>query len=183
MECPDTVNIGTTFSYSITIPVDSTFHETVLPPFDNANVEVYMGPSLPFSNSISIVNGKKAETHRRTYKYIHQALFTLASIDAERGNVAEADSLFNISMNFLLSNMKPLWRYSTPSQRELFWKGTLILTLWKVRDSVAESFATTFYKELMNQEGHKRQAFEKTKNIIREKFKDSFDWACFVMVD
>ena len=61
--------------------------------------------------------------------------------------------------------------------------GTLILTLWKVRDPVAESFATTFYKELMNQEGNKRQAFEKTKNIIREKFKDSFDWACFVMVD
>lgn len=70
VECPDTVNIGTTFSYSITIPVDSTFHETVLPPFDNANVEVYMGPSLSFSNSISIVNGKKTETHSRTYKYI-----------------------------------------------------------------------------------------------------------------
>lgn len=70
VECPDTVNIGTTFSYSITIPVDSTFHETVLPPFDNSNVVVYMGPSLSFSNSISIVNGKKTETHSRTYKYI-----------------------------------------------------------------------------------------------------------------
>ena len=70
VECPDTVNIGTNFTYSITIPVDSTFHETVLPPFDNANVEVYMGPSLSFSNSISIVNGKKTETHSRTYKYI-----------------------------------------------------------------------------------------------------------------
>lgn len=66
VECPDTVNIGTTFSYSITIPVDSTFHETILPPFDKANVEVYMGPSLSFSNSISIVNGKKTETHSRT---------------------------------------------------------------------------------------------------------------------
>ena len=42
VECPDTVNIGTNFTYSITIPVDSTFHETVMPPFDNANVEVYM---------------------------------------------------------------------------------------------------------------------------------------------
>ena len=52
VECPDTVNIGKNFTYSITIPVDSTFHETVLPPFDNANVEVYMGPSLSFSNSI-----------------------------------------------------------------------------------------------------------------------------------
>lgn len=61
--------------------------------------------------------------------------------------------------------------------------GTLILTLWKVRDSVAESFATTFYKELMNQKGNKRLAFEETKRIIREKFENPFDWACFVMVD
>ena len=70
VECPDTVNIGTTFSYSITIPVDSTFDEIVLPPFDKANVVAYGGPWLSFSNSISIVNGKKTETHSRTYKYI-----------------------------------------------------------------------------------------------------------------
>ena len=70
VECPDTVNVGTNFTYSITIPVDSTFHETVLPPFDNANVEVYMGPSLSTSTSISIVNGTINKTHSRTYKYI-----------------------------------------------------------------------------------------------------------------
>lgn len=70
VECPDTVNIGTNFTYSITIPVDSTFHETVLPPFDNANVEVCMGPSLTTYTSFSIVNGKVNETHSRTYKYI-----------------------------------------------------------------------------------------------------------------
>lgn len=29
-----------------------------------------MGPSLSFSDNISIVNGKKTETHSRTYKYI-----------------------------------------------------------------------------------------------------------------
>lgn len=61
--------------------------------------------------------------------------------------------------------------------------GTLILTLWKVRDTVAESFATTFYKELMAQGGNKRSAFEITKSLMRKKYKDSFDWACFVMVD
>ena len=70
VECPDTVNIGTNFTYSITIPVDSTFHETVMPPFDNANVEVYMGPSLLTSTSISFVNGTINKTHSRTYKYI-----------------------------------------------------------------------------------------------------------------
>lgn len=69
VECPDTVNTGTNFTYSVTIPVDSTFQEIVLPPFDKANVKVYMGPSLSTSTSISIVNGKKNETHSRTYKY------------------------------------------------------------------------------------------------------------------
>lgn len=61
--------------------------------------------------------------------------------------------------------------------------GTLILTLWKVRDSVAEFFSTTFYKELINQKGNKHSAFESAKNIMRDKYKNAFDWACFVMVD
>lgn len=61
--------------------------------------------------------------------------------------------------------------------------GTLVLALWKVRDNVAEAFTTTFYRELINQGGDKRSAFETTRNIIREKYKDPFDWACFVMID
>lgn len=54
-----------------------------------------------------------------------QALFTLANIEGARGNINEADSLFRMSMNCLLVNMKQLWRYSTPSQREQFWMETL----------------------------------------------------------
>lgn len=61
--------------------------------------------------------------------------------------------------------------------------GTLILTLWKVRDSVAESFTTTFYKELFNHGGDKHLAFESTKSKMRQKYKDSFDWSCFIMID
>ena len=53
------------------------------------------------------------------------ALFTLANIEGARGNINEADSLFRMSMNCLLVNMKQLWRYSTPSQREQFWMETL----------------------------------------------------------
>ena len=54
-----------------------------------------------------------------------QALFALANIEGARGNINEADSLFRMSMNSLLVNMKQLWRYSTPSQREQFWMETL----------------------------------------------------------
>lgn len=61
--------------------------------------------------------------------------------------------------------------------------GTLVLTLWRVRDSVAQTFATTFYKELIAQGGDKRRAFDNTKAILRKKYDSPFDWACFVMVD
>ena len=60
---------------------------------------------------------------------------------------------------------------------------TLVLTLWRVRDSVAQIFATTFYRELMAQGGDKRRAFDNTKAILRKKYDNPFDWACFVMVD
>lgn len=55
----------------------------------------------------------------------YQTLFTLANIEGARGNTNEADSLFRLSMNYLLANMKQLWRYSTPTQREQFWMETL----------------------------------------------------------
>lgn len=61
--------------------------------------------------------------------------------------------------------------------------GTLVMTLWKVRDSVAEFFATTFYQELFTHKGNKRSAFEATKNKVREKYDSPYDWACFIMVD
>ena len=70
VQCPDTVNVGTEFSYYVTIPEDSTFQETVLPPFDKANVIVIKGPALSTFTSISIINGKRNETHSRKYKYI-----------------------------------------------------------------------------------------------------------------
>ena len=64
-----------------------------------------------YMNCMQACRNKYGESSGNYY----QALFTLASINAERGNVAEADSLFNVSMDFLLSNMKTLWKYSTPS--------------------------------------------------------------------
>lgn len=61
--------------------------------------------------------------------------------------------------------------------------GTLVMTLWKVRDSVAEYFATAFYHDLFTYKGNKHAAFESARNKVREKYDDPFDWACFIMVD
>ena len=74
-----------------------------------------------FSEYVETSRNKYGETSG-TYS---QALFTLANIEGARGNINEADSLFRMSMNCLLVNMKQLWRYSTPSQREQFWMETL----------------------------------------------------------
>ena len=74
-----------------------------------------------FSEYVETSRNKYGET---SGTYI-QALFTLANIEGARGNINEADSLFRMSMNCLLVNMKQLWRYSTPSQREQFWMETL----------------------------------------------------------
>ena len=74
-----------------------------------------------FSEYVETSRNKYGETSG-TYS---QALFTLANIEGARGNINEADSLFRMSMNCLLVNMKQLWRYSIPSQREQFWMETL----------------------------------------------------------
>ena len=74
-----------------------------------------------FSEYVETSRNKYGETSG-TYS---QALFALANIEGARGNINEADSLFRMSMNCLLVNMKQLWRYSTPSQREQFWMETL----------------------------------------------------------
>lgn len=63
--------------------------------------------------------------------------------------------------------------------------GTIVMALWNVSDKVATEFMTTFYEKLTSRQckWNKRQAFEKTKSIIREKYPDPFHWAAFVMLD
>lgn len=63
--------------------------------------------------------------------------------------------------------------------------GTMVMALWNVSDKVATEFMTTFYEQLASKQcqWNKRQAFEKTKSMIREKYPDPFHWAAFVMLD
>lgn len=74
-----------------------------------------------YSEYVEACKNKYGDTSGTYY----QMLFTLANIEGARGNTNEADSLFRLSMNYLLANMKQLWRYSTPTQREQFWMETL----------------------------------------------------------
>lgn len=63
--------------------------------------------------------------------------------------------------------------------------GTMVMALWSVSDKVATEFMTTFYEQLASKpcKWNKRQAFEKAKSIVREKYPDPYYWATFVMMD
>ena len=63
--------------------------------------------------------------------------------------------------------------------------GTMVMALWNVSDNVTTEFMTTFYEQLASKQcqWNKRQAFENTKSIIRDKYPDPFHWAAFVMLD
>ena len=74
-----------------------------------------------YSRYVKACKNKYGETSGTYY----QTLFTLANIEGARGNITEADRLFRVSMNYLIGNLKQLWRYATPSQREQFWMETL----------------------------------------------------------
>ena len=63
--------------------------------------------------------------------------------------------------------------------------GTMVLTLWKVRDAVACEFMKTFYSQLASAacRWNKHKAFDRAKAIIRAQYPDPFCWAAFVMLD
>lgn len=62
---------------------------------------------------------------------------------------------------------------------------TIIMSLWYVSDVIGTEFMNIFYENLLDKDNHydKREAFDKAKSAIREKYSEPFYWACFVMLD
>lgn len=63
--------------------------------------------------------------------------------------------------------------------------GTMVMSLWEVNDFVGTEFIVLFYRYLADKENHwnKREAFEKAKAAIREKYPQPYYWAGFIMLD
>ena len=59
---------------------------------------------------------------------------------------------------------------------------TLIMSLWNVSDEATNLMMTTFYQELLKGK-NKREAFLLAQNSCRQKFKEPYYWAAFVMLD
>lgn len=59
---------------------------------------------------------------------------------------------------------------------------TIIMSLWNVNDVSTAHMMTEFYKYLMSGDS-KREAFGKARASVREKYKDPYYWAPFIMLD
>lgn len=59
---------------------------------------------------------------------------------------------------------------------------TIVMSLWKVDDAATKDLMTEFYKNLMGGMS-KREAFVKSQENLRSKYKDPKKWAAFIMVD
>lgn len=61
--------------------------------------------------------------------------------------------------------------------------GTIVMSLWKVSDTVTAEFMEEFYRQLQENGWNKRTAFDKTRAAIRRRYPEPFYWAAFVMLD
>lgn len=63
--------------------------------------------------------------------------------------------------------------------------GTIVMSLWAVKDKATQDFMTAFYEHLLKNgaQSDKRKAFEAAKKVVREKYKEPYYWAAFVMLD
>lgn len=59
---------------------------------------------------------------------------------------------------------------------------TMMLSLWDVDDNVTKDFMVCFYKYLL-QTNNKNTAYHNAQNEIKEKYKDPYYWASFIMID
>lgn len=62
---------------------------------------------------------------------------------------------------------------------------TMVMSLWDVDDMIGTELMTAFYKNLLDESYamDKRKAFDAAKSLIRDKYREPYYWAGFVMLD
>lgn len=61
--------------------------------------------------------------------------------------------------------------------------GTIVMSLWNIRDTKTKIFMELFYQSFAENNWNKRPSFEQAKLKMRAKHPDPYDWAAFVMLD
>ena len=93
-------------------------------------------------------------------------LVTLSACETGIGNSINNEGVFGIQRGLKMAGAK-----------------TLLLSLWKVDDVVTKEYMVLFYDYLINQDYQIQEAYNKTQEIIREKYpEEPFKWAAFVLI-
>lgn len=91
-------------------------------------------------------------------------LVVLSACESATGEVSSGEGVYGLQRAFLVAGAK-----------------SIILSLFKVSDSVTEELMTIFYKRWMDT-GDKRGAFIYAKKQIREKYNQANYWSIFIMM-
>lgn len=88
----------------------------------------------------------------------------LSACESARGDVT-ADGVFGIQRGFKQAGV-----------------GTLVMSLWKVNDELAQLMTTAFYRGLVVDKLERHEAFKRARAEARAKY-PTRDWAAFIMLD
>ena len=92
-------------------------------------------------------------------------LVVLSACETARGKVDPVDGVYGLQRAFKMAGAQ-----------------TIIMSLWKVQDDATSLLMTQFYAYLTNGD-EKHQALWKAMMDVKEKYKDPYYWAGFVMLD
>ena len=95
----------------------------------------------------------------------HTELVVLSACETAQGDVAPGEGIYGLQRGFQIAGAK-----------------TIIMSLWKVKDVIAQQFMTSFYKKW--QQGHtKREAFRITQKEMKSIYKGSpAYWGAFILI-
>ena len=96
---------------------------------------------------------------------IKTELVVLSACETGLGEAKTAEGVFGLQRAFKLAGVE-----------------TLIMSLWKVPDNATADLMTTFYQLWLSGKT-KQVAFSEAQQQVREKYKDVYFWAGFVMLD
>ena len=92
-------------------------------------------------------------------------LAVLSACETARGKIEPVDGVFGLQRAFKMAGV-----------------GTIVMSLWKVQDDATSMLMTQFYTYLTSGI-EKHQALWKAMMDVKEKYKDPYYWAGFIMLD
>jgi len=96
---------------------------------------------------------------------IKTQLVVLSACQTGLGEVKGSEGVFGLQRAFKLAGVE-----------------TLVMSLWRVQDDATQELMSVFYQQWLSGKT-KYEAFANAQKYVREKYKDPFFWAGFVMMD